>query len=951
MRLVSRRVPATQEFHELTNAVSAMSAVDEPRPAVEDGSRRGGDDGDSSYRARSARNSTPRLSAPRMSSTTASSGLLLESEQRSGRMVVVLPRVSTGGGPPILLRRSQSLAVEQQMRRSSGSRPGTPSEGFGGLLMMPTKSSLNRSSSRLSLQAAAMTSTSSNKPPSRHHHDEVEPADWAVKHAAAEPLVGYRRRSFSLAPGPGIPRLSVPTLLQAATDGDDRPEAAPARASSASRLRRVSADGEATPQPRRTASRTSFAGESLPEEAEAPGGGQGEMQRGPADARRRSVSAPRRRPSTPIFLPPAPVPAAAAESLFRRSISAPRRRPSVPGLLLAADSDIVAGVGPEILSRRRGGDSPFRRVPAAEHGREDAGRQRRTALSPGPPPAQQQPQQAQHQEQQLSDDTPRRSKSVPRLRPSHHDSLSALSGDDGRESPQHQPLLSGAARRMPPPRRVTADDGEASAVSGARSIVASIKQQEEEERRRGRDDTPPPRLAAYSAAAAAPSSGGVSTADSGGASSTLLRSKSLSRLPATGDDAQQAPPPSLPTGSSAAAGVEAVSLLRRYGRADRREQSGVDPPPRTRRLSELGGGAVTLAAVSGEDQQSDGGPISPTTMGDKYGRSRAAAPPGRQPSSRVSSGPRRLIRSSGGGGGGADREDAKSKRSAKEDTPGDVTAAEAGGGGRRVSSHKLLVAQQQPALRTISGTLRGVLAAPLQQVTRGALIGRAAAASTKPIYSPRAAAILAYAAPTIPPGEAGGAAAAAADPQQPRPTPRLSTRQGAAHKDSRSGGGAADEGETPRLVRRLSGASAAVMVAAVNPGSADGGSIVQANTTVDAPPVDEEGERLTVSALLLAFLFVSRAVPNRHLAEIERATAEHFHGKQHVNGTYSQYVDRFKVRIVCCLTLMPKLAASQRDPFWRRLGLFVLSRRNNTLLCVRLCFGVEGTTTPLCLHA
>lgn len=62
-----------------------------------------------------------------------------------------------------------------------------------------------------------------------------------------------------------------------------------------------------------------------------------------------------------------------------------------------------------------------------------------------------------------------------------------------------------------------------------------------------------------------------------------------------------------------------------------------------------------------------------------------------------------------------------------------------------------------------------------------------------------------------------------------------------------------------------------------------------------APPLDESTERLTSSAMMLAYLFASRALHGSQLADLLRAGAEHFHG-QTVNGyTYADLFRRFRV--------------------------------------------------------
>lgn len=70
-------------------------------------------------------------------------------------------------------------------------------------------------------------------------------------------------------------------------------------------------------------------------------------------------------------------------------------------------------------------------------------------------------------------------------------------------------------------------------------------------------------------------------------------------------------------------------------------------------------------------------------------------------------------------------------------------------------------------------------------------------------------------------------------------------------------------------------------------------------TTLAPPPKgqSEASARLTVSALMLSFLFVTRALPGERLALLQRRAAEYFHGKTaDVGGSaFNELVSRFRI--------------------------------------------------------
>lgn len=60
---------------------------------------------------------------------------------------------------------------------------------------------------------------------------------------------------------------------------------------------------------------------------------------------------------------------------------------------------------------------------------------------------------------------------------------------------------------------------------------------------------------------------------------------------------------------------------------------------------------------------------------------------------------------------------------------------------------------------------------------------------------------------------------------------------------------------------------------------------------------DDATARLAVSALVLAYLYVARSLPGEDLAEIQRSTAEFFHGRTARGYSYDELVTRFRVMI------------------------------------------------------
>jgi hypothetical protein len=61
-------------------------------------------------------------------------------------------------------------------------------------------------------------------------------------------------------------------------------------------------------------------------------------------------------------------------------------------------------------------------------------------------------------------------------------------------------------------------------------------------------------------------------------------------------------------------------------------------------------------------------------------------------------------------------------------------------------------------------------------------------------------------------------------------------------------------------------------------------------------PIDERTERMVVTALVTALMYVARVRPGETLAELERAAAEHFVSDRVLSHSFNELVNMFRVR-------------------------------------------------------